>query len=115
MGKVNLCSPDHISLLLHRTFNVSIPRHHIRTDEWEFEYGPAENDPEFGPEAGEADENPEEGKPEEVGESYGETSGKWVHKVTGDRLGGTDGYLRFTVVGYILYNLSQLLLIFEIG
>ncbi|KAG6816968.1 hypothetical protein H0H87_001283 [Tephrocybe sp. NHM501043] len=53
VGKVNLCSPDHVSLLLHRTFNVSIPRHHIPKDEWEFEYGPAENDPEFGPEANE--------------------------------------------------------------
>ena len=47
-GKINLCSPDHISLLVHRTFNVSIPRHHITTDSYEFEYGPAENDPEFG-------------------------------------------------------------------
>jgi hypothetical protein len=27
---------------------VSIPRHHIPADQWEFEYGPAENDPEFG-------------------------------------------------------------------
>jgi hypothetical protein len=47
-GKINLCSPDHISLLIHRTFNVSILRHHLPFEEYEFEYGPAENDPEFG-------------------------------------------------------------------
>jgi hypothetical protein len=27
---------------------VSIPQHHIPADQWEFEYGQAENDPEFG-------------------------------------------------------------------
>ena len=46
-GRVTLCSPDHVSLLLHRTLNVSTPRHDIPEDHWEFEYGPAENDPEF--------------------------------------------------------------------
>ncbi|KAF5370557.1 hypothetical protein D9758_001836 [Tetrapyrgos nigripes] len=90
VGKINLCSPDHISLLVHKTFNVSIPRHHIPTDEWEFEYGPAENDPEFG--AGAQDEA--ENKPEE------ESSGRWIHKVTGDPLGAAqNGYLDFTVIG----------------
>ncbi|KAJ7072417.1 hypothetical protein C8F01DRAFT_1103938 [Mycena amicta] len=37
-GKISLCSPDHVSLLLHRTFNVSIPRKHIPS-EWVFEPG----------------------------------------------------------------------------
>ncbi|KAF7298268.1 BTB domain-containing protein [Mycena chlorophos] len=36
VGKISLCSPDHISLLVHRTFNVSIPRQHI-PPEWTFE------------------------------------------------------------------------------
>ncbi|KAJ7594854.1 hypothetical protein C8J56DRAFT_927787 [Mycena floridula] len=97
-GKVNLCSPDHISLLVHRTFNASIPRHHIQTDEWEFEYGPAENDPEFGPAA---NEELEDGEAEKV---FGESSGKWVHKITGDTLGGEDGYLEFTVIGLTVAN-----------
>ena len=92
-GKINLSSPDHISLLVHRTFNVSIPRHHITTDSYEFEYGPAENDPEFG--VGQED------KPEgEAAEEGVDGGGRWVHKMTGIKLGDADGYLEFTVVGY---------------
>ncbi|KAG6852231.1 hypothetical protein C0991_001810 [Blastosporella zonata] len=98
MGKINLCSPDHISLLLHRTFNVSIPRHHIPKDEWEFEYGPAENDPEFGPEADA--EDAEEG----TSKKEGDGGGKWVHHVTGAKLGNTAGYLTFTVIGLTVAN-----------
>ena len=93
MGKVNLCSPDHVSLLVHRTFNVSIPRHHIPTDNWEFEYGPAENDPEFGGEAAGGLEV--DGETSETVES----SGRWVHKLTGEKLGGEEGNLEFTVIG----------------
>lgn len=99
VGKVNLCSPDHVSLLVHRTFNVSIPRHHIPSDNWEFEYGPAENDPEFGAETG-----GENGA--QKGEGSGATqriedSGRWVHKITATKLGDSDGYLEFTVVGSV--------------
>ncbi|KAI0645566.1 hypothetical protein C8Q79DRAFT_965182 [Trametes meyenii] len=97
-GKINLCSPDHVSLLVHRTFNVSIPRHHITTDVYEFEYGPAENDPEFG--AVEGEENPAaEGVEGQVDEG-----GRWVHKVTGTKLGDVDGYLEFTVIGLTIAN-----------
>lgn len=89
VGKVNLCSPDHIALLVHRTFNVSIPRHHIPEDSWEFEYGAAENDPEFGTTA---EDDGDEEKPEEEG-------GRWVHSITREKLGGPDGFLEFTVIG----------------
>lgn len=93
MGKVNLCSPDHISLLVHRTFNVSIPRHHIPTDNWEFEYGPAENDPEFSADAP-AVEDDANATSEVV-----TSNDRWVHKLTGERLGGGNGELEFTVIG----------------
>ncbi|KAI0313892.1 hypothetical protein OF83DRAFT_1139372 [Amylostereum chailletii] len=105
-GTINLCSPDHISLLVHRTFNASIPRHHIPTDQWEFEYGPAENDPEFGEEAkvedavaavAEVEAEGAEAQPVERG-------GRWIHKITGDRLGGEEGHLKFTVVGLTIAN-----------
>ncbi|KAF8070208.1 hypothetical protein FPV67DRAFT_1006801 [Lyophyllum atratum] len=94
VGKVNLCSPDHVSLLLHRTFNVSIPRHHIPKGEWEFEYGPAENDPEFGPDT----------NADAVEEAEGDGGGKWVHHLTNEKLGGADGFLEFTVIGLIVAN-----------
>ncbi|CCL99080.1 uncharacterized protein FIBRA_01093 [Fibroporia radiculosa] len=99
VGKVNLCSPDHIALLVHRTFNVSIPRHHIPTHDWEFEYGPAENDPEFGTDI--MDENVLE-----TGENTPvvEGGGRWVHKLTGAKMGGDDGRLEFTVVGLTIAN-----------
>jgi DNA-directed RNA polymerase I subunit RPA43 len=106
-GKINLCSPDHVSLLVHRTFNVSIPRYHIPTDEWEFEYGAAENDPEFGTNAVRDDADVSVAQiPEEHGHVPG---GKWVHKITGDSLGGPSGDLDFIVIGsdVILYCLVR--------
>lgn len=101
-GKVNLCSPDHISLLVHRTFNVSIPRHHIPTDEWEFEYGPAENDPEFGKADGQEHEATMAEDGHEIDHSSG---GKWVNRTTGEALGGQDGVLQFTVIGCVCFGL----------
>ncbi len=90
---------------MHRTFNVSIPRHHITTDSYEFEYGPAENDPEFG--AGQDEPTAaaaaaaEGGATEEGTEGHVDSGGRWVHKTTGMKLGDADGYLEFTVVGYV--------------
>jgi hypothetical protein len=97
-GKINLCSPDHLPFLVHRTFNASIPRKHIPIDEWEFEYGPAENDPEFGP------NSIPEGDAEVIEKHSHESSGKWVHKVTGETLDADNGVLEFTVrvIGYRL-------------
>ncbi|KAF9051047.1 hypothetical protein BDZ89DRAFT_1098578 [Hymenopellis radicata] len=84
-GRISVCSPDHISILVQRTFNVSIPRHHIPLD-WEFEYGPADNDPEFGPD----DE---------------QNGGRWVHKTTREPMGkDTARYLQFTVIGLTVAN-----------
>ncbi|OJA19621.1 hypothetical protein AZE42_03866 [Rhizopogon vesiculosus] len=111
VGKVILCSPDHVSLLVHRTFNVSIPYHHIPQDVWEFEYGPAENDPEYGAGAVEPSVDKGEDAPmkdgdnaQAEGETVEEASGRWVHRVTGTKLGGSDGYLEFTVVGQTVAN-----------
>ncbi|KAG6862220.1 hypothetical protein C0995_002151 [Termitomyces sp. Mi166 len=99
MGKISLSSPDHVSLLLHRTFNVSIPRHHIPKDEWEFEYGPAENDPEYG--TGANTEDTEEGPSKS---KEGDEGGRWVHHLTRAKLGDADGYLTFTVIGLTVAN-----------
>ncbi|KIK67064.1 hypothetical protein GYMLUDRAFT_37104 [Collybiopsis luxurians FD-317 M1] len=95
VGRISLCSPDHISLLVHKTFNVSIPRNHIPTDDWEFQYGAAENDPEFGVGVQQADEEKQESE---------EGSGKWIHRVTAAPLGGEDGYLEFTVIDLTVAN-----------
>lgn len=102
-GRINLSSPDHVSLLVHRTFNVSIPRHHIPSDVWEFEYGPAENDPEFAAEEEEEEEKGEdddaEGKGEATSDETDSGSGRWVNRSTGERLGGSSRTVEFTVVG----------------
>ncbi|KAF9227244.1 hypothetical protein BS17DRAFT_806452 [Gyrodon lividus] len=120
VGKINLCSPDHVSLLVHRTFNVSIPRHHIPQDQWVFEYGAAENDPEFGEGRG-WDEGKYQGEMDgegdvemkgvsgDEGKNSGETrepesNGRWVHHLTGGQLGDPDGYLEFTVIGLTVAN-----------
>ena len=110
-GKVNLCSPDHVSLLVHNVFNASIPRHHIPSESWEFEYGPAENDPEVAAEKladeakskdgdvkvtdGARQQSPEQGHPEAPMSS----GGRWVHSLTGEKIGGKSGYVEFTVIG----------------
>ena len=38
---VSLCSPDHIGLLVHKTFNATIPRSAIPNNKWKFEHEPA--------------------------------------------------------------------------
>lgn len=78
---------------------MSIPRHHIPSDQWEFEYGPAENDPEFGDV--ETDDVDVDTRAEAQGDDAQATDqrGRWVHKITGDRLGGKHRWLQFTVVG----------------
>lgn len=90
---------------MHKTFNVAIPRHHIQTESWAFEYGPAENDPEYGPDAmqsaAELDRDStlvDDGKPDKGILGVDNEGGMWVHKVTGERLGGQDGILEFTVI-----------------
>jgi DNA-directed RNA polymerase I subunit RPA43 len=90
VGKVSLCSPDHVSLLIHRTFNASIPRQHLPDDRWQFEYGPAENGPEVAPDAAEQ---------EDV-----ESEGRWVDRATGERLGGEHGDVEFTVTGCVAFS-----------
>lgn len=123
VGKINLYSPDHISVLVHRTFNVSIPRHHIPQNQWIFEYGPAENDPEFGPgwdteghAAAEGDAltsavqeiEMQDISPDAVTkpskDQVSESSGRWVHHLTGKKLGDPDGYIEFTVIGLTVAN-----------
>ncbi|KAI5120336.1 hypothetical protein M0805_009412 [Coniferiporia weirii] len=109
-GKINLYSPDHVSLLVHQTFNVSIPRHHIPSENWQFEYGAAENDPEFGPNAAafeetEMDAMKVDGEgPDDPKSSNEESTGVWVHKITTDKLGGAEGRLEFTVIGLTVAN-----------
>jgi DNA-directed RNA polymerase I subunit RPA43 len=84
---------------------VSIPRHHIPTDQWEFEYGPAENDPEFGNADEEDAVDASQGDDDDDAQATTtDQRGRWVHKVTGDRLGGKDRWLQFTVVGCAFYS-----------
>ena len=119
-GKVNLCSPDHISLLVHNVFNASIPRHHIPSESWEFEYGPAENDPEVAVEGPTTKQSSNGGDAEmadgavqtphelEHPEASTSSGGRWVHSLTGDMIGGKSGYAEFTVIGYVSLNPESL-------
>ena len=91
-GTISICSPDHIGLLIHKTFNVSIPRHHIPVDQWEFEYGTLENDPEH--EGIDEDDNVQQ-------QQDGEDGGRWVHKKTGEMIGGPSRQLEFTIIGSV--------------
>ena len=55
--------------------NASIPRHHIPSESWEFEYGPAENDPEVAFEELTTGEDPRGGDVE-MAEGVEQTPGK---------------------------------------
>ena len=35
----------------------------------------------------------------DLGNDYGNAGGVWIHSVTGEKLGGDDRFLQFTVVG----------------
>ncbi|KAM6502343.1 hypothetical protein JOM56_002320 [Amanita muscaria] len=94
VGKIKLSSPDHIALLIHRTFNVSISRDHIPADEWEFEPGTEEDEAKLS----DTDDD------DDWDATKAEERGRWRHKETGDLLGGEDGYLEFTVIGVTLAN-----------
>ena len=104
-GKINLCSPDHVSLLVHRTFNVSIIRQHLHFEEYEFEYGPAENDPEFGVRIA------SEATPAGLGGAGDDQGvrdpGRWVHRKTGVPLGGVELTIEFTIIGCVESSDSQ--------
>jgi len=78
---------------------VSIPRCHIPVEDWEFEYGAAENDPEFG--YGQGGDFHDEST-EEMNEDAGD---KWVHRVTGETL--ANKVVEFTVIGYVNINIMS--------
>ena len=67
---------------------MSIPRHHIPTDDWEFEYGSRQS-------------------PEVVEEGEEET-GRWVHKATREDIGGDSDQVHFTIIGSVINDAQAL-------
>jgi DNA-directed RNA polymerase I subunit RPA43 len=108
-ARVNLFSPDHISFLIHRTFNISIPRNHIPLDKYYFE-----DYVHFGTRAGsnnatsasqnemDVDETPETIHGQFAIENTledAESLGKWLVVSNGERIGGEGGFVEFTIIG----------------
>ncbi|KAG8972688.1 hypothetical protein FRB90_010167 [Tulasnella sp. 427] len=112
-GQVILFSPDHIALLVNRTFNVSIPARHIPEDEYEFDYQSNEHDGLVNG-VGSANGQPQGGVSETKGDETQQDSvmddpqidamGQWVNRTTHERVGGPNLTVEFTVVGMILAN-----------
>lgn len=116
VAKVNLFSPDHISLLIHRTFNISIPRNHIPEFEFEFD-DQASRFPGHGADVDIANsmdvDDGSSSKPQIVGTlpkglfgtensaEIAESMGRWVRRSTGEKVGGDDGLVEFTVIGSV--------------
>lgn len=103
---MKLSSTDHIGLLAHDIFNVSIPKHHIPLSEFVFQHRPAENDPAFGWGATEnvdADGDTDMAQTSAAWGPGADTNaaiGTWVRINGGEPLGGDSGEVEFTVVGY---------------
>jgi hypothetical protein len=113
-ARVKLSSTDHIGLLAHDIFNVSIPKYHIPLSEFVFQHGPAENDPMFGWGAGSMKDVDADGDANIADASAvwgvdgdGDANaaiGTWVRVNGGEPLGGERGEVEFTVVGYASRN-----------
>lgn len=105
-GKINLSTHSHVSLLVHGIFNASITSAHLPSIQemahmrketgYQWQELPhvadvvkEDTDGETGGTNGAQDE-------EEIGEK---STGYWVDQKTGERLGGEDGTVVFTVVG----------------
>lgn len=104
-GQIQLSTPSHVSLLVHGIFNASITSAHLpstmdpshSSKDTVYQWHECEN--------GESDvkmENVEGGSSNNdfMADDTGEKStGYWVNKQTGEKLGGKDGKVVFTVVG----------------
>lgn len=106
-GYHSISSPSHISLLLHRTFNVSIPSSHIPrrssstptpTSTYHFEYRPSirPSPPTKRLLEEQNDDGYEEGEREEE-------KGYWIDDESGVPISGGDDLkaVEFTVIGYV--------------
>ncbi|KZT57741.1 hypothetical protein CALCODRAFT_412488, partial [Calocera cornea HHB12733] len=82
-GTVSLCGPDHVGLIMERTWNCSIPRWGIDENVWEFVPGVRE----WGQEGEEGVDN-----------------GWWKTRMSGDPLGAEKKSVDFTVVGMTIAN-----------
>ncbi|WWC58225.1 uncharacterized protein I303_100763 [Kwoniella dejecticola CBS 10117] len=94
-GTHSLSSPSHLSLLFSKTFNVSIPLHHIPTDLYEFEHTD---------EAADSDSEDEEEEGFILGNGIVEDVGRWKEKSTGKSLGDGGKGIKFTVIGMQVTN-----------
>lgn len=114
-GQVILFSPDHIALLVNRTFNVSIPARHIPDDEYDFDYQPDEHDgaingigtqvhkdaEQGAVDGGRAQKDSASGQQAIAGDSQIDAMGRWVKRNTRERVGGSNLMVEFTVVGCV--------------
>lgn len=136
VGSSKLCTPSHISLLLHNLFNATIPSSHIPEDTWRFdpdfpvpeaiqlrqklvwpvaaaEFSDAAEEEKEGSDEEDEEKDEEEMDVDEVKvedeeeEQYRER-GWWCHRITNEPLGGTSGRIPFTIVGCVPSPHSQL-------
>ncbi|KAI5450491.1 hypothetical protein NCC49_002948 [Naganishia albida] len=112
-GTHSLSSASHISLILYKTFNVSIPLEHIPLDEYEFDEDvPASEIREVDGQVLDSDEeesSDEEDADEEeddvaVGKAEVIETGRWRNKKTGKLLGAGGEEIAFTVTGLQVSN-----------
>lgn len=102
-GKIQLSTPSHVSLLVHGIFNASITSAHLpsstdiikSTKDTKYRWQEYDND---------IDQvKMEEDASEDVdminGDYVEKSTGYWIDCESGERLGGPDGKITFTVVG----------------
>jgi DNA-directed RNA polymerase I subunit RPA43 len=109
-GTHSLSSASHISLILYKTFNVSIPINNIPLDEYEFDEDVSaaeirETDGEVldSDEEDSSDEEDDDEDSEGVAAAKEEIieTGRWRNKRTGKLLGAGGEEIAFTVTGYV--------------
>ncbi|KAJ9118558.1 hypothetical protein QFC22_003778 [Naganishia vaughanmartiniae] len=112
-GSHSLSSASHISLILYKTFNVSIPIHNIPLDEYEFDEDVSaaeirETDGEVldSDEEESSDEEDDDDDSEVIAAAKEEIieTGRWRNKRTGKLLGAGGEEIAFTVTGLQVSN-----------
>lgn len=111
VGTHSLSSPSHLSLLVHQTFNVSIPLNHIPQSEYTFDRSMSSKEEEeeeveaamLGSDAeGEREGDDEHEDASEKKEKKIASEGRWKSTVTGRAIGAEGSPVEFTVVGSVL-------------
>lgn len=111
-GRIILSTPSHISVLVHEKFNASIVSSHLPSvlemarlkKEKGYRWHEFTEEEMNGVDVEMGEDHDHDHANEQNGNAGEKSTGYWLDAATGDRLGGEDGKVTFTVVGLTIAN-----------